>query len=94
MKEDFPQKFNEMANMEHELTAIKGKPVTMLKDQSKNSTGFVFLKAHPDYPELKSIDDMKGRPVEPLMECNGFCGTNDLNGPSKTEGELNFMELL
>jgi hypothetical protein len=91
IKNDFPDKFEKMANMEHKLTSLKGKPVTMLKDQGKNSLGQVFLRKHPEY-ENKSIDDMKGRPVEPLIDCNGFCGTNDLNGPSKTELELFFSK--
>jgi hypothetical protein len=28
--------------------------------------------------------------VEPLFECNGFCGTNDLNKRSETEKEINY----
>jgi len=76
-----PEKFNKMAKVEHDLTDLKGKPVTMLKDQSKKAkkTGveLVFLKKHNDYPQYKSIDDMKGRPVESLEECNGFCGVNN-----------------
>jgi 3'-phosphoadenosine 5'-phosphosulfate sulfotransferase (PAPS reductase)/FAD synthetase len=32
MKRDFPDKFDKMADMEHKLTDLKGKPVTMLKD--------------------------------------------------------------
>ena len=67
-----------MASLEHNLTDSKGKPVTMLKDQSKEAkvTGNVkvFLKKHPKYPHLKCIDDMKGQEVKPLLECNGFCG--------------------
>lgn len=94
MKKDFPEKFDSMAKMEHELTDLKGKPVTMLKDQSKEAkesgNELVFLKPHPKYPNLKSLLDMKGRPSEPLMECNGFCGTNDLNERSATEKEINF----
>jgi hypothetical protein len=35
---------------------------------------------------------MKGRKVEPLKECNGFCGTEDLNERSATELEINRME--
>lgn len=88
MKELFPEKFDKMAAMEHELTNKKGKPVTMLKDQSK-SGGLVFLKPHPDYPDIKDISMMRGRPSKPLTDCNGFCGTNDLikNG---TDQEINF----
>lgn len=76
---EFPEKFEAMAKVEHELTDEKGKPVTCLRDQSdyaKSSGLFqVFLKKHPDYPNHKELKDMKGRPVENLMECNGFCGT-------------------
>lgn len=94
MKEDFPDKFDKMAEMEHKLTDLKGQPVTMLKDQSnyakESGNILVFLKKHPDYPNLKCIDDMPFRKVEPLFECNGFCGTNDMNERSKTEEEINF----
>lgn len=93
MKRDRPRTFYEMADMEHELTDKKGEPVTMMKDQSKaakaSGNTLVFLVKHPDYPELKCIDDMDGREPEPLMECNGFCGTNDLT-PSKTDLEINY----
>jgi len=94
MKTDFPEKFNNMAEMEHKLTSLKGKPVTMLKDQSKEAKQsgnvLVFLKKHDDYPELKCIDDMPKCEVKPLFECNGFCGTNDLNPRTETEGQINF----
>jgi 3'-phosphoadenosine 5'-phosphosulfate sulfotransferase (PAPS reductase)/FAD synthetase len=93
MKREFPDKFNKMADMEHELTDKKGKPVTMLKDQGKaakeSGNQLVFLKKHPDYPELKCIDDMPQMNVEPLVDCNGFCGTNTLNGDIKTADQLN-----
>lgn len=89
-----PIKFDEMADREHRLTNLKGQPVTMLKDQSnkakKSGNTLVFLKKHPDYPELKCIDDMPKCKVEPLFECNGFCGVNDLIERSKTELEINF----
>lgn len=75
---EFPEKFAKMAAVEHDLTNLKGKPVTCLKDQSKaakESGQFkVFLLPHPNYPFHKSLDDMKGRPIENLLECNGFCG--------------------
>jgi hypothetical protein len=101
MKEDFPDKFDKMAEMEHKLTEIKGEPVTMLKDQSNEAsrivqeTGlkwkrFVFLKKHPSYPDLKCLDDMSKRKLEPLFECNGFCGVNDLAERNTTELEINF----
>jgi hypothetical protein len=96
MRRDFPDKFDKMAKTEHELTDRKGKPVTMLKDQSnaakKSGNTLVFLKKHPDYPELKSIDEMPECKVEPLKECNGFCGVNDLAPRSKTEQEINFEQ--
>jgi len=94
MKRDFPDKFEAMADMEHELTNTKGRPVCMLRDQSKaakkSGNELVFLRKHPDYPNLKSIDEMPNCKVEPLFECNGFCGVNDLNPRTKTESEINF----
>lgn len=101
MERDFPAKFEAMAEMEHKLTALRGEPVTMLKDQSNEAkkiveeTGitwkqFIFLKKHPKYPELKCLADMKPQEVKPLFECNGFCGTNDLNPRNETENEINF----
>jgi len=89
IKRDFPEKFNTMADMEHKLTGIKGEPVTMLKDQSKEG-GLVFLKPHPDYPKVKDISMMKGREPKPLFECNGFCYTNDLEEKKQTESEINY----
>ena len=95
MKIDFPRKFNAMAKIEHDLTDRKGKPVTMLKDQSKaakeSGNILVFLKPHPAYPNLKCIDEMKGGKLEPVMDCNGFCGVNDLNPKNETEDELSLL---
>ena len=75
---------------------MKGSPVTMLKDQSKaakeSGNVLVFLKKHPLYPNLKSIDEMPECKVEPLMECNGFCGINDLLPRTATESEINFSK--
>ena len=51
----------------------------------------VFLKPHKDYPNNKSLVDMKGRPIEPLMECDGFCNINIFDEPNKTEKEINFQ---
>ncbi len=99
MKKDFPDKFDIMADMEHELTDLKGEPVTMLKDQSNiakesmkvdSKSHLVFLKKHIDYPNNKCLDDMPIRKVEPLFECNGMCGINDLVPRSQTELELNW----
>jgi 3'-phosphoadenosine 5'-phosphosulfate sulfotransferase (PAPS reductase)/FAD synthetase len=92
MKREFPEKFNKMAEIEHELTNKKGKPVTMLKDQSKNG-GLVFLKKHEDYPKIKDISMMKGREPKPLIDCNGFCGVNDLER-NETEKEINYQKTL
>ena len=95
MKTDQTEKFDAMADLEHELTNLKESPVTMLKDQSaaakESGNTLVFLKKHPAYPNLKCIDDFPQMKVEPLFECNGFCGTNDLNKRSTTELELNFQ---
>ena len=94
IKTEFPDKFDAMASMEHKLTDIKGEPVTMLKDQGgeakNNGNHLVFLKKHSDYPKLKCLDDMIVKDVEPLFECNGFCGVNDLNEQNKTQYEINF----
>lgn len=101
MRREFPDKFYEMAKMEHELTDLRGYPVTMLKDQSDESKQklkqddkykghLVFLMPHPDYPENKDISMMKAREPQPLMECNGFCGINDLSKRNPTELEINF----
>lgn len=82
IQKEEPEKFNAMAEREHRYTNSKGHPVTILKDQSKEAkkTGRfqVFLKPHVDYPDYKDISMMKGREVEPIIECNGFCGTYDL----------------
>lgn len=90
---DKPKQVEAMAKVEHDLTDKKGVPVTCLKDQSnaaKKSGRFnVFLLPHPDYPDHKSLSDMKGRPPEPLLDCNGFgCALNDNMPINKTEDEL------
>jgi len=94
LKREYPDKFDAMAKIEHELTDAKGTPITMLKDQSneakKTGVKLVFLKKHPDYPEMKCLDDMRECKVEPLFECNAFCGTNDLEKRSETEKQINY----
>jgi hypothetical protein len=80
-KIDEPEKFDTMADFEHELTEQRGEPVTICKDQSKNAkkrnggkAELVFLKHNPLYPLMKDISMMNGRMPEPLMECNAwFC---------------------
>lgn len=98
MARDFPEKFEAMAAMEHKLTDKSGFPVTMLKDQSDEAkenkkadkyANLVFLKPHPNYPSHKSIADMKGREVESLIDCNGFCGLDDLQEKKKDIEQLN-----
>lgn len=98
IKREFPEKFEKMAYKEHELTEKKGKPVTMLKSQSKSDKeliiegweNFVFLKKNDKYPQIKCIDDMPECKVEPLFECNGFCGINDLIEKPNSAYQLNF----
>jgi 3'-phosphoadenosine 5'-phosphosulfate sulfotransferase (PAPS reductase)/FAD synthetase len=91
MKRDIPSNFDAMAKVEHELTEMKGEPVTMLKDQSKDG-GLVFLKPHKDYPNIKDISMMKGREPQPLTDCNGLaCGVKDLDEVSKTHQEINYQ---
>lgn len=77
IRDEYPEKFEAMSAIEHELTDIQGRPITILKDQSKEGS-LVFLKPHPAWPFNKDLSMMKGKYPEPLMECNGFCGTNDL----------------
>lgn len=97
IQEEMPDLFNKMAKVEHDLTDLKGKPVTMLKDQSKKAKEsgreLVFLKPHQDFPDHKTIDDMKGRKIKPVMECNGFCGTNDFSELNETEREINWAKI-
>jgi hypothetical protein len=81
-KIDFTDNFFIMAYFEHELSELKGEPVTICKDQSKAAKArnggkaeLVFLIHNPKFPNVKDISMMKGKMPEPLMECNGFCGT-------------------
>ena len=84
MQREFPKKFNDMADQEHYLTGLRKSPVAMLKDQSakakQENNQLVFLRPHPDYPHIKDISMMRGREPNPILECNGFCGTKDLDG--------------
>ena len=91
MGRDIPSNFDAMAQIEHDLTDLKGEPVTMCKDQSRGG-GLVFLKPHPDYPNIKDISMMKGRDPKPLMDCNGLsCGVTDLDERNPTENEINYQ---
>ena len=95
MKAEFPLKFEAMADMEHKLTELKGVPVTMLKDQGnaakESGNRLVFLNRNDKYPSIKTIDDFKKQIVEPLADCNGLCGVNDLEIRSSTEKEINYQ---
>lgn len=91
IQKEYPEKFDKMAKVEHDLSDMKGKPITILKDQSKNG-GLVFLKHNPKYPTMKDITMLKGRHIEPLIECNGFCGMDDIE-PSKTLNEINYPSI-
>lgn len=91
VQRDMLIKFDTMADIEHELTDLKGEPVTMLKDQSKGG-GLLFLKPHPKYPNIKDISMKKGRDPKPLMDCNGLdCGVKDLDERNPTEKEINYQ---
>ena len=103
VQRDFPDKFDAMAKVEHELTDMKGEPVTMCKCQKEETkelvkkTGdktraFVFLKPHKDYPLLKDLSLVEGREPKPLMDCNGLdCGVKDLDEVSNTHEEINYQ---
>lgn len=103
LAQEKPELVDRMAKIEHDLTDQRGYPVTMLKDQSKEAKArvkesgdprdaLVFLKPHKDYPNHKSLKDMKGRPIKPLTDCNGFCGVDDLLPNKDNVGELNNLE--
>lgn len=87
----FPDRFDNMAKIEHELTDLKGKPVTMIRVTGKEKREPLFLKPHPDYPDLPKFSDQKGRPPKPLTECNGFCSVND-GIKNETVNEINYLE--
>lgn len=81
---EFRFKFLRMAVIERWLTDLAGHQVTINKDQSKDAKKkpdkeqLVFLVYNPKYPNNKSLADFKPQKIEPLVECNGFCGTNDI----------------
>lgn len=74
-QKDFPDRFDAMAAREHLYTDLKGKPVTVIRRKFKGKGAEpVFLKPHSQYPNAKTLSDIKGREPKALMECNGFCG--------------------
>lgn len=95
MHSTFPDKFNAMAKVEHDLTDRKGEPVTMCKHQAKGKSGKdarLFLLPHPDYPDNLTVLDIGAKEPQPLFDCNGFdCGVNDLVERSGTEDEINYQ---
>ncbi len=88
IKKEEPAKFYKMAVWEHLLTDLKKDPVTILKDQVTNKK--LFLIPHEDYPDITDISMKKGRMPEPLIECNGYCGLDDLN-QNDQELQMNFF---
>jgi len=84
IRKEFPDKFNAMAKVEHDLTELKGKPVTMLK----NNEELIFLVKNEKYPEIKDITSVKGRKPRNLLECNGFCASSG----KKIQLELNLVD--
>jgi len=91
IKREYPDKFNDMAEREHRYTDNKGKPVTMLRVKFGDDYVPLFLKPHPNYPNLPRFEDRKGIEPKPLFECNGFCGINDLEERNDTEKEINYQ---
>lgn len=78
IKEIYPHKYEYMAQIEHNLSKLKGQPVAICKDQRKGKNGaLLFLKHNPDFPDIATIDDIKGRRPVGYFECNGFCGTKE-----------------
>ncbi len=85
MRDERYEVFHAMALMEHELSDSANYPVTCIRDQSNDAKAkenkkdaLVFLIHNPKFPKNKCLADMKPQKVEPLVECNGFCFTNDL----------------
>ena len=74
---EYPEKFHEMAKIEHELTDLKGEVVSICSDQAGGEKTRLFLKHNPKYPDIGHVMQKKGRAVESLMECIGFCSTHD-----------------
>lgn len=76
----YPERYKDMVEMERELTRKKGFPVTIIRDQSKKTMingkrQAVFLEKNPEYPNHKTINDLKTREIKSLVDCNGFCQT-------------------
>lgn len=90
MRKMFPEKFHNMAHLEHFLTEKKGSPITMLRHFKNGIREPLFLVKNAYYPHLSDLSSKKPTRIQPLFECNGFCGINDLEQRSATEQEINF----
>ena len=95
IQKDFPEKFEAMASMEHELSRLKGEPVVICHDQRASrvitkwdyskrtgdptSKSKLFLKYNNEFPEIPTIDVIKGKHVAIIdsFECNGFCSLEE-----------------
>jgi len=88
IRDILPMKFEYMARIEHQLTAVKYmelslkgtlekfNAVTMCKAQAKGKEGErLFLKHNPIFPQFETIDIVKGKQPITDFECNGFCNT-------------------
>jgi hypothetical protein len=66
----------EKLNHKGEWVAKDMEPVTCCKAQKKNYKHRLFLTHCEDFPNVKTIDIIKGRKPVVIGECNGFCGTS------------------
>ena len=67
-----------MAKRERDLSKLIGRPVTIIRDQTKARKGEpIFLEPNNDYPEYQHLGMKEGKEPEALVECNGFCSTED-----------------
>ena len=84
----FSKKYDAMSKLENEITLAKYeklkakgeldkfKPVTICKNQQKGFEGErLFLKHNPRFPDVRTIDIIKGKQPITAFECNGFCST-------------------
>lgn len=76
VKKDFPEKFSKMSKVERDLSWVKGKPVTVLRDKELKP---VFLEHNPEFPDIKDLSMFKEMKVKSVLECNGFCGKHEVN---------------
>lgn len=86
MKLVYPLKYDNMANLEHEITDIRYEKfkkegrledfevVTICKSQAKATKGDrLYLKHNPKYPHIKTIDSVNGRQPVTVFECGINC---------------------